>query len=112
MPVSNSSASFVIGSSLPSTQAVYYDRLAVRALFAHLGFQGLTAERQIPKNAGRTTQIYTYNLSPFTTGVSANSADTPPAQAVEGTVNKLAVVKLSLIDSKSEMTTRGKRKAA
>lgn len=57
MPVSNSSASFVIGSSLPSTQAVYYDRLAVRALFAHLGFQGLTAERQIPKNAGRTTQI-------------------------------------------------------
>lgn len=57
MAVSNSSASFVIGSSLPSTQAVYYDRLAVRALFAHLGFQGLTAERQIPKNAGRTTQI-------------------------------------------------------
>jgi len=51
---SNSAASFVIGSSLPSTQAVYYDRLAVRALFAHLGFQGLTAERQIPKNAGRT----------------------------------------------------------
>jgi hypothetical protein len=57
MSVSNASASFVIGSSLPSTQAVYYDRLAVRALFAHLGFQGLTAERQIPKNAGRTTQI-------------------------------------------------------
>jgi hypothetical protein len=54
---SNSQASFVIGSSLPSTQAVYYDRLAVRAVFAHLGFQGLTAERQIPKNAGRTTQI-------------------------------------------------------
>src|SRR5271154_1745261 len=57
MAVSNSSASFVIGSTLPSTQAVFYDRLAVRALFAHLGFQGLTAERQIPKNAGRTTQI-------------------------------------------------------
>ena len=54
---SNSAASFVIGSSLPSTQAVFYDRLAVRALFAHLGFQGLTAERQIPKNAGRTLQI-------------------------------------------------------
>lgn len=86
MPVSNSSASFVIGSTLPSTQAVYYDRLAVRALFAHLGFQGLTAERQIPKNSGRVTQIYTYNLSPFTAGVSANSADTPPSTATEGTV--------------------------
>ena len=91
---SNSSASFVIGSSLPSTQATYYDRLAVRALFAHLGFQGLTAERQIPKNAGRTTQISTYNLSPFTTSVSANGTggggsfvyDTPPPQATEGTV--------------------------
>jgi hypothetical protein len=90
---SNSQASFVIGSTLPSTQAVYYDRLAVRALFAHLGFQGLTAERQIPKNAGRTTQIYTYNLSPFTASVSANATDnggvplnTPPPTAVEGTV--------------------------
>jgi len=90
---SNSSASFVIGSSLPSTQAVYYDRLAVRALFAHLGFQGLTAERQIPKNAGRTTQIYTYNLSPFTANVSAAASDVggspldvAPSTAVEGTV--------------------------
>lgn len=90
---SNSAASFVIGSSLPSTQATYYDRLAVRALFAHLGFQGLTAERQIPKNAGRTTQIYTYNLSPFTTGVSASATDvggspfdTAPTTATEGTV--------------------------
>ena len=90
---SNSQASFVIGSTLPSTQAVYYDRLAVRALFAHLGFQGLTAERQIPKNAGRTTQIYTYNLAPFTANVSANATDvgglpfnTPPPTAVEGTV--------------------------
>jgi N4-gp56 family major capsid protein len=83
---SNSSAAFVIGSSLPSTQAQYYDRLAVRALFAHLGFQGLTAERQIPMNAGRTTNIYTYNLSPYTASVSANSADTPPPTATEGTV--------------------------
>ena len=90
---SNSQASFVIGSTLPSTQAVYYDRLAVRALFAHLGFQGLTAERQIPKNAGRTTQIYTYNLAPFTANVSAAATDvgglpfnTPPPTAVEGTV--------------------------
>ena len=83
---SNSQASFVIGSSLPSTQAVYYDRLAVRALFAHLGFQGLTAERQIPKYAGRTTQIYTYNLAPFTASVSANSAGTAPPTATEGTV--------------------------
>lgn len=62
MAVSNSSASFIIGSTLPSTQAVYYDRLAVRALFAHLGFQGLTAERQIPKNAGRTIQINDVSL--------------------------------------------------
>ena len=54
---SNSAASFVIGSPLPSTQATFYDRVAVRALFAHLGFQGLCAERQIPKSAGRTTQI-------------------------------------------------------
>jgi len=90
---SNSAASFVIGSSLPSTQAVYYDRLAVRALFAHLGFQGLTAERQIPKNAGRTGQIYTYNLSPFTANVSAAASDvggspvdTAPPTATEGTV--------------------------
>jgi N4-gp56 family major capsid protein len=83
---SNSGASFVIGSTLPSTQAVYYDRLAVRALFAHLAFQGLTAEREIPMYSGRTTQIYTYNLSPFTLGVSANSADTPPPTATEGTV--------------------------
>lgn len=90
---SNSSASFVIGSTLPSTQAVFYDRLAVRALFAHLGFQGLTAERQIPKNAGRTTQIYTYNLAPFTANVSAaaldiggSPVDTAPPTAVEGTV--------------------------
>ena len=93
MSVSNSSASFVIGSTLPSTQAVFYDRLAVRALFAHLGFQGLTAERQIPKNAGKTTQIYTYNLAPFTASVSANAtnvggspSDVVPPQAVEGTV--------------------------
>lgn len=90
---SNSAASFVINSSLPSTQAVYYDRLAVRALFAHLGFQGLTAERQIPKNAGRTGQIYTYNLSPFTANVSAaaidvggSPLDVAPPTAVEGTV--------------------------
>lgn len=90
---SNSAASFVIGSSLPSTQAVYYDRLAVRALFAHLGFQGLTAERQIPKNAGRVIQIYTYNLAPFTASVSASGidvgggvTDTPPPTATEGTV--------------------------
>ena len=90
---SNAAASFVIGSTLPSTQAVYYDRLAVRALFAHLGFQGLTAERQIPKNAGRTTQIYTYNLSPFTASVSAAASDlgggvsdTPPPTATEGAV--------------------------
>lgn len=68
-------------------------RLAVRALFAHLGFQGLTAERQIPKNAGRTTQIYTYNLAPFTASVSASATDlagglfdTPPPTATEGTV--------------------------
>jgi len=93
MAVSNSSASFIIGSTLPSTQAVYYDRLAVRALFAHLGFQGLTAERQIPKNAGRTIQIYTYNLAPFTANVSANAtdiggspSDTAPPTATEGTV--------------------------
>lgn len=93
MAVSNSSASFVIGSTLPSTQAVFYDRLAVRALFAHLGFQGLTAERQIPKNAGRTTQIYTYNLAPFTANVSAaaldiggSPVDVAPPTAVEGTV--------------------------
>jgi hypothetical protein len=97
MAVSNSSASFVIGSTLPSTQAVFYDRLAVRALFAHLGFQGLTAERQIPKNAGRTTQIYTYNLAPFTANVSAaaldiggSPVDVAPPTAVEGTVGKLA----------------------
>ena len=90
---SNSAASFVIGSTLPSTQAVYYDRLAVRALFAHLGFQGLTAERQIPKNAGRTIQIYTYNLAPFTANVSANASDlggspsdVAPSTATEGTV--------------------------
>jgi len=83
----NAGASFVIGSTLPSTQAVYYDRLAVRALFAHLGFQGLTAERQIPKNAGRTTQIYTYDLSPFTANVSANSLDSVvPPTATEGAV--------------------------
>ena len=67
--------------------------MAVRALFAHLGFQGLTAERQIPKNAGRTLQIYTYNLSPFTASVSAAGtdvgggvSDTAPPTAVEGTV--------------------------
>jgi N4-gp56 family major capsid protein len=90
---SNSAASFVIGSSLPSTQGVYYDRLAVRALFAHLGFQGLTAERQIPKSSGRTIQIYTYNLSPFTANVSASASDiggsaidTAPTTATEGIV--------------------------
>src|SRR5580692_7414805 len=90
---SNSGASFTISSSLPSTQAVFYDRLAVRALFAHLGMQGLTAERQIPKNAGRVIQIYTYNLSPFTASVSAAGldvgggvTDTPPPTATEGTV--------------------------
>jgi hypothetical protein len=90
---SNAAASFVIGSTLPSTQAVFYDRLAVRSLFAHLGFQGLTAERQIPKNAGRTTQIYTYNLAPFTANVSAagtasggSVVDTPPPTATEGAV--------------------------
>lgn len=102
---SNSAASFVIGSTLPSTQAVYYDRLAVRALFAHLGFQGLTAERQIPKNAGRTTQIYTYNLAPFTANVSANAVDiggspfnTPPPTAVEGTVgNPIVPTEASII---------------
>jgi hypothetical protein len=62
-------------------------------LFAHLGFQGLTAERQIPKNAGRTTQIYTYNLAPFTSGVVAAGTDlggsildTAPTTATEGTV--------------------------
>lgn len=83
---SNSQASFVIGSPLPSTQAVFYDRLAVRALFAHLGFQGLVAERQIPKSAGRTTQIYTYNLSPFTASVAATGTDVTVPQAAEGTV--------------------------
>lgn len=90
---SNAAASFVIGSTLPSTQAVYYDRLAVRSLFAHLGFQGMTAERQIPKNAGRTTQIYTYNLSPFTANVAAAGTDvgggvvdTAPPTATEGSV--------------------------
>lgn len=78
--------------------------LAVRALFAHLGFQGLTAERQIPKNAGRTTQIYTYNLAPFTASVSASAtdvggglSDVPPPTATEGTVNNLAVLKLDYI---------------
>ena len=96
---SNSQASFVIGSSLPSTQAVYYDRLAVRALFAHLGFQGLTAERQIPKNAGRTTQIYTYNLSPFTTSVSANSADTAPPTAVNSSAAYNLTISVKLSDS-------------
>jgi len=83
---SNSGASFTISSSLPSTQAVYYDRLAVRALFAHLGFQELTAEREIPMKSGRTTQIYTYNLNPFTVNVSANSGDIAPPQATEGVV--------------------------
>lgn len=67
--------------------------MAVRALFAHLGFQGLTAERQIPKNAGRVIQIYTYNLAPFTASVSAAGTDvagsindTAPPTATEGTV--------------------------
>ena|SRR5271155_3207696 len=83
---SNSAASFVIGSPLPSTQATFYDRVAVRALFAHLGFQGLCAERQIPKSAGRTTQIYTYNLSPFTASVAATGTDVAVPQATEGTV--------------------------
>src|ERR1700723_3327638 len=83
--VSNSSASFVIGSGLPSTQAVYYDRLAVKALFAHLGFQDLTAERSIPMKSGKTTQIFTPNLSPYNS-VGASAADTPPSQATEGTV--------------------------
>lgn len=96
---SNSSASFVIGSTLPSTQAVFYDRLAVRALFAHLGFQGLTAERQIPKNAGRTTQIYTYNLAPFTANVSAAALDIggSPVDTAPPTANTTTVVKLDYI---------------
>ena len=95
MPVGT--ASFVIGSSLPSTQMTYYDRLAVRSLFMHLGFQNLTAERQIPKNSGKTTQIYTYDLSPFTGGSgnlfganaaqpAANPSDTAPTLATEGAV--------------------------
>jgi N4-gp56 family major capsid protein len=80
MPISGATA--VVNAGLANSQATYYESQAVEALFATLGFRSLTSPATLPLNKGRVIELFTYDLSPFTTGVSAGSQ---PANASEGT---------------------------
>jgi N4-gp56 family major capsid protein len=57
-----SPASAVIGSGLPSSQAIYYDRAAIENLKAHLPFVTMTTRRPLPKRSGKTIQLFEYDL--------------------------------------------------
>ncbi len=79
MPITGATA--VTGSGLTNTQATFYESQAVEQLYATLGFRSLTTPKTLPLNKGRVIELFSYDLSPFTSGVTAGNA---PANASEG----------------------------
>jgi hypothetical protein len=79
MPISGATA--VVNSGLSNTQATFYESQAVEQLYATLGFRSLTTPKTLPLNKGRVIELFSYDLSPFTSGVTAGNA---PANASEG----------------------------
>ncbi len=73
MPYSPASAT--IGAGLPSSQAIYYDRVSVENLKANLPFLRMCTRRPLPERSGKTIQLFSYDLFPGNT-----------TQGTEGTV--------------------------
>lgn len=76
-------ATAVVNANLPSTQATFYDSVAIDTLFDTLVFQNLATERTLPLNSGKTIKMFVWDKSPFTSGVTAGNT---PTAATEGTV--------------------------
>lgn len=70
-----SPSSVVSGASLPNTLAVYYEKLAIAPLLANTPALEATTKRTLPRNSGKTVQLFAYNA------LVANTT-----QATEGTV--------------------------